>query len=341
MSAMPTPINASFTGAGIRVDDQASRLRALVNAVQPGSMRTSSPTPDPSLRRCPVIAVTSGKGGVGKTSTCVNLAISFASRGCRTTLLDADLGLANADVMCGLSPTTRLDSVIESRVSQQAAASRLGPAGATRIEHRRSLSQIAVEAPGGFRLVPGAVGLTRMANLNPADQDTLVRGLVDLERQSDLVIIDTGAGIGSGVTSFVEASDLALVVVTPEPTSIADAYALIKCVWPGMRARGAGAGSIALCINNVLTHAEGQEVHARIAATCRRFLGFEPPLAGSVRHDLAAVEAVKRRVPLLAGGTKSLASRDLTDLATSVARLAKVSGVAPVRRGLWARFLGR
>lgn len=338
MSALPTPLHASFTGT--HVDDQASRLRALVNAVQPGSSRVPMPTPDPALRRCPVIAVTSGKGGVGKTSTCVNLAISFATRGCRATLLDADLGLANADVMCGLSPTTRLDCAIGSRSSPHA-ASRLGPGATGRPEQRRSLAQIAVEAPGGFRLVPGAVGLTRMANLSQADQETLVRGLVDLERMSDLVIIDTGAGIGSGVTSFVEAADLALVVVTPEPTSIADAYALIKCVWPGMRARGACPGSIALCVNNVLTHAEAEEVHARIAATCTRFLGFTPPLAGSVRHDEAAIEAVRRRVPLLSSGCKSLAGRDITDLTTSLARLARVGGLAPVKRGFWARFLGR
>lgn len=321
-------------------EDQASRLRAIVDAMRPGAAARPRAIADAApARSCPLIAVASGKGGVGKTSTCVNLAIALAQRSLRATLLDADLGLANADVMCGITPTTRLDSAIEPR-PVNSGATRLGPVQGS-APPRRSLSRIAIQAPGGFRLVPGAVGLMRMANLTQPEREALVQGLADLEQDSDVVVIDTAAGIAAGVTAFVEAADIALVVVTPEPTSIADAYALIKCVWPALRARPGG-GSVALAINNAASHEEGRAVFARVCATCKRFLGFEPTLAGVIRHDPEVMDAVRARRPVRLNSPKCRASKDLNDLAGEIIRLAPIRVPSPPpRRGLLARLWAR
>jgi flagellar biosynthesis protein FlhG len=355
------PAGMTFTGENrFRAGgDQASRLRSMViNLPAPGATRGTATPKDPlpeaasgdahqraragAVRTCPVVAITSGKGGVGKTSTCVNLAIALAKRRVRATLVDADLGLANADVLCGLTPTTRLDSVVDFGRDDSGRYRRWR-------DQPRSLTQISVDAPGGFRLVPGSVGIMRMANLPATQRDHLLAGLVELERDSDVVLIDTGAGLSDGVTSFAAAADLAVVIATPEPTSIADAYAMIKCV-SQLRAPARGAGRepegapprLALLVNQATTPAEGQAVHARIAATCRRFLGMELPLLGVLAHDPAVSQAVKSRTPVLMAAPTSRIAKDLTTLSKSLANMLQVKvpeEPATVKRGLfgWLR----
>lgn len=312
--------------------DQASRLRAMVQSVYgPGvamvtyAERSGTPRfgregkteapripqpPAPPVRSIPIIAVTSGKGGVGKTSVCVNLSIALSKIGRRVSLLDADLGLANADLLCGMNPTSRLDSAIDPGRSDGQAT--------------RSLSQIAVDAPGGFKLVPGSAGLARMANLSPPQRNALLTGLIDLEAFSDVVLVDTGAGLSDQVTSFVAAADLALVVVSPDPTSIADAYAMIKCV-----ARLPDPPKFAIVVNMAASEDEGFEVHARMSNTCRRFLGFAVPLFGVVRRDGAAQDAVRARVPFSVGTPRARASRDIERIAE---RVATTLGIKPGRK---------
>jgi len=295
-----------------RHEDQASRLRALVRALDPEreapperprrEARAPAEPPQPRKARrraAPVVAISSGKGGVGKTSTSVNLAIALSSLGKKITLLDADLGLANADVLCGMLPNTRLEHTLVR--------------GA-----RQSLDQIALAAPGGFRLVPGSVGVARMANLPRAARDSLIDRLIEIEETSDLVLIDTSAGIHDSVTSMIRASDLCLVVATPEPTSIADAYALIKCVVQPARERKAEPPRIALIVNQAGPR-EADEVHTRIAGVCRRFLSYDLPMIGSVRKDRRVSAAVKRRRPFMVTAPRSGVGRDVTRLARSLA----------------------
>jgi len=154
-----------------------------------------------------VIAVTSGKGGVGKSNVAVNLAITLSAAGKTVVLLDADLGLANADVLCNIDLPHNLSAVIA---------------------RKKQLHEVMVKGPGGFNLVGGASGLARMADLTDADRQRIVRALAELESRADIILIDTGAGISPNVLSFTRAADHVLVVTTPEPTAITDAYAVVK-----------------------------------------------------------------------------------------------------------------
>src|SRR5436190_10220979 len=186
-----------------------------------------------------VIAVTSGKGGVGKSNVAVNLAIKLASAGKHVVLLDADLGLANADVLCNVDLPHNLSHVIA---------------------RKKELGEVMIEAPGGFRLIGGASGLARMADLTDFDRQRLVAALGALEQQTDIILIDTGAGISPNVLAFTRAADHVLVVTTPEPTAITDAYAVVKVV-----SRDGGDRRISLLVNQTRSPQEGRIVHERIA----------------------------------------------------------------------------
>src|SRR3989440_7237407 len=206
-----------------------------------------------------VIAVTSGKGGVGKSNVAVNLAIKFASAGKSVVLLDADLGLANADVLCNIDLPFNLAHVIA---------------------RKKELREVMVKAPGGFRLIGGASGLARMADLSDDDRQRLVGALVELEQQTDVILIDTGAGISPNVLSFTRAADHVLVVTTPEPTAITDAYAVIKVV-----SRESSDRRISLLVNQVRSSMEARMVYDRIAKVAKQFLGVTVLDAGYMVAD--------------------------------------------------------
>jgi flagellar biosynthesis protein FlhG len=255
--------------------------------------------------------VASGKGGVGKTTLSVNLAVAVAQRGTRVTLLDADFGTANADVLCGVTPGARLDHVF----MPGAGGERWSDGGA------RSIKDIAVNAPGGFRLIPGTTGVARMADMSAAERQAIVSAMDELDADTDVLIIDAGAGVGRSVTTFMAAADVTLVVATPEPTSIADAYALIKCAAAvqgeeSMAGLGGGERSpVALVLNQVMDSAEAARVHARISAVCDRFLGLKCPLLGWVAQDVRVAQAVRSREPLLVRWPAAGASGQIRDLA--------------------------
>ena len=312
-------------------DDQAARLRQLVSKFERDEGVGDSPQSDlhklaPPPRRIPVIAIASGKGGVGKTTTSVNLSIALARQNRRACLLDADLGLANADVLCGLMPKARLESAIDAQETQ-------------------SLEDLAIDAPGGFRLIPGSVGIGRVGELDQHERSTLLSRLEDLQPNNDVILIDTSAGLGESVTTFVHAADLGLIVVTPEPTSVADAYALIKVLI--MNADGLDAEAtkrprpkLAMIINQVANEKEANQVYARMAGVCDRFLGYQMPMLGYIRSDKRVVKAVKARTPYMIQTPKSAAGKDMTRLAESLTQWAGIEGRAHAA-GTKQRFFSR
>jgi flagellar biosynthesis protein FlhG len=253
--------------------DQAATLRSLAR----------------SRTRASVIAITSGKGGVGKSNIAVNLAIKLAKSGKDVVLLDADLGLANADVLCNLDVPANLSHVIA---------------------RKKELKDVLAMAPGGFRLIGGGSGLARMADLGDEDRQRLISALADLEEQTDVILIDTGAGISSNVLSFTRAADDVLVVTTPEPTAITDAYAVIKVV-----NRDSGSRRISLLVNQVRNANEGRLVYDRISRVAKQFLGATVLDAGYMFADEQVSLAVRRRTPFVLSHPNCAAGQCITQLA--------------------------
>jgi flagellar biosynthesis protein FlhG len=241
------------------------------------------------IRLARAIAVTSGKGGVGKTNIAVNLAACLSQRGRRVCLVDADLSLANADVLCNLVPTLTLEHVVTGRAR---------------------LSEIMLAAPGGFRLIPGASGVARLAELDDQQRHRLLAQLETLDRVVDTIIIDTAAGISENVLSFVAAADQVYLVTTPEPTAITDGYGMIKA----LQARQVTT-TIHLIVNMARDEAEGRNVHARIERVCQTFLGRSVGFAGTIPMDASVREAVRRRVPFTLHDPAGLASVEIGCLA--------------------------
>ncbi len=294
--------------------DQANALRRLVEAGQ----RAHAASPAPAAL---TIAVASGKGGVGKTNLCVNLAAIFAKDGLRVTLLDGDLGLANADVLCNVVARRHLGHVVEGRCA---------------------LEDVGVDTPGGFRLIPGAGGVSSLTDLPERDLRTLLSSLGRLERAADVLLIDCGAGAGRTVMSFLAAADASLIVTTPEPTALADAYALIKLFH---NEGGASTPSdIAVAINMANSPEDGRRAHTRINAVAERFLGRSAPLAGVIPWDPHVGAAVRARAPFVLAHPSCPAAKALRDVARAM-RPATPSARDPrlssgLARRLLARILG-
>ena len=254
--------------------DQATQLRSMVQ----------------QRRRASVIAVTSGKGGVGKSNVSVNLAIKLAAAGKDVVLLDADMGLANADVLVQHRPS--IQPVARHRPQERAA--------------RRSWSP----GPGGFRLIGGASGLARMADLSDDDRQRLITALAELEDEVDVILIDTGAGISPNVLAFTRAADHVLVVTTPEPTAITDAYAVIKVL-----TRGGDQRRISLLVNQVTSAAEAKIVQDRIAKVARQFLNVTVFEGGYVFADDQVPASVRKRQPFVLASPRCPAAGCITQLA--------------------------
>ncbi|MCL4294703.1 MAG: MinD/ParA family protein [Anaerolineae bacterium] len=232
--------------------------------------------------RSRVIAVASGKGGVGKTNVVVNLGLALARRGLRVALLDADLGTANVDIVLGLHPRYHLHHVVTGQ---------------------KSLAEIIVNGPFGLQVIPGASGLPDLADLPEVQRDLLLRALLVLEGNIDLLLIDTCAGVGRNVVQFILAASELLLVTNPEPTALTDAYALLKVLanyqWPVLTK---------LVVNNARNGPEGDITGRKLAAVTEQFLGRRVDMIGTVPHDQSVVEAVKRQSPLLQSYPRSPAA---------------------------------
>lgn len=215
-----------------------------------------------------VLSVTSGKGGVGKTSIVVNMAIILASKGKKVLVLDADLGLANIDVMLGLAPKYNIQHVLEGQCL---------------------LEDIILEGPKGIKIIPASSGIQELVDLTPEQQICLMNSLDYFDQDIDYMIIDTGAGISKNVMYFNTAAQRILVVCTGEPTSITDAYALIKVL-----RKQYGVKRFDLIMNNISSKVEGDQVARQLTLVCERFLGdVALEVLGSIPTDKSIPECIK------------------------------------------------
>ncbi len=220
-----------------------------------------------------VVAVSGGKGGVGKTTVAVNLATALAQAGSRVMLLDGDLGLANVDVLLGLAPRYTLAHVLAGE---------------------RTLEEILLETPSGLRVAPAASGVARMASLGPAEHVALVRAFSGLASQIDTLIVDTSAGIADGVLQFSQAAQHVLVVLRDEPASITDAYALIKVL-----SRERGVQRFRVVVNMTREPGQGMAVFQRLQRVALRYLEVAVEYVGEIPDDLWLGRAVREQRPVL------------------------------------------
>lgn len=239
------------------------------------------------------IAVTGGKGGVGKTLISVNLAIALAQAGKRVVLFDADLQLANIDITLDLQPVMNLQHVVAGEAT---------------------LLEILTPGPGGIQVITGGSAVQGLMNAGPKRMGTFLSQLELLRGQTDVLIFDTGAGLDQRVMTFLRLAEEIVLVTTPDPTSVTDAYATAKVLW-----KRDPAAQVSVLCNLVSAPSEGMSVYTTLKGICETFLGHTPHYLGSVQVDLKAIESVRRRHPLMLMSPDSVAAQDVTRLARGMA----------------------
>ena len=255
--------------------DQASGLRNMIN---PSPIRA--------------VAVTGGKGGVGKTNVSVNLGVAAAEMGKKVMLLDADLGLANIDVVLGLHPEYDLSHVMRGE---------------------RTLSEVLVEGPAGLKVIPGASGVQSLAELSPAEHTGLIRAFSEVAGDTELMIIDTAAGISDTVLSFSRASHEVVIVVCDEPASITDAYAIIKLLH-----RDYGHQRFRILANMVRSAQEGRELYNKMCKVTDRYLDVTLGFMGAVPFDDSLRKAVRSQRPVVQAFPRSRIAQVFRNLAKKI-----------------------
>ncbi|MCT4595600.1 MAG: MinD/ParA family protein [Anaeromicrobium sp.] len=272
------------------MNDQAKRLRDIIkkkDVVVDGNFQSyNGPRHEPRI-----IAVASGKGGVGKSNFTINLGLELINLGYRVTIIDADIGLANVDVILGVIPKYTLADVINGR---------------------KTLREAMVKGPKGINLISGGSGLKELIDLTERELSPLVRDLDEVGQISDYILIDTGAGINSTVLSFVRAAEQTIVVTTPEPTSITDAYALIKNIAVD------NLNDIRLLINRVESENEAQEVFNKLNITSQRFLNTKLKKLGFLYDDNMVTKSVKMQKPFTLSYPDSTVSKGIKVIASSI-----------------------
>jgi len=267
-----------------------------------------------SASRLRVIAVTSGKGGVGKSNVVVNLGLALAQMGQKVLLIDADLGLANLDILLGLSPRFTIHDLLSLR---------------------RSLSEVMVEGPEGIKILPASSGIPELADLDKHQKMFLLSELDDYSENIDVVLIDTGAGISRNVLFFNIAAQERIVVANNEPTSITDAYALIKVL-----ASQHGENHYRLLVNGLAKPQDGEMVYRTMLRVTERFLGgISLDYLGFIPYDEAIPKAVLKQQPVLTLFPRARVSRSFNSLAKRLWDLSAPPGMGSNIKFFWRRLL--
>jgi len=247
-----------------------------------------------------IVAVTSGKGGVGKTNVVANLSASLAELGKKVVVLDADFGLANMDVLLGLTPRYHLGHVLFGN---------------------KSLTDVMVQGPQGIRIIPASSGLQRMSELTLAQRNHLIESFTSLDSDTDYFVIDTAAGISRNVIHFLLSAKEVIVVSAPEPTAIVDAYAVIKIVLAEDPKK-----EIQVLINSVEHAEDAHEVFCQINSVVKRFLNREINYLGHIEKDSCVPQAVRSQILVTHRYPDSPASRCFRDLARRIAQQEETVG---------------
>ncbi len=244
--------------------DQAGTLRKMTRRDDRGKVAAVSGVK--------VIAVTSGKGGVGKTNVVANLGYALATLGKKVMVLDADLGLGNLDILLGLTPKYNLTDVIH---------------------HRKKVREIIVEGPGGMKILPASSGIQEVTHLSNGEKRNLIAQMDTLEEEMDFLLIDTAAGISSNVMFFNVAAHDILVVTSPEPTAITDAYALMKVM-----STRYSENRFQLLINGVRCESEAKDVYKKLCTVADRFLNIAIDYVGHIVQDPVVTRAVREQTAI-------------------------------------------
>jgi flagellar biosynthesis protein FlhG len=270
------------------MNDQADKLRQMAldikQQIEKEMLR--------ELKYTRVIVVGSGKGGVGKSTLALNISMSLCTRGKKVLLMDADLGLANIDIMLGLVPKYNLHHMIQGK---------------------KNLKDIIIALPGGLSIIPGGSGITEMANLGENDLKKIMVELGKLDGEFDYMIIDTGAGISNKVVSFLLSADDIIVVTTPEPTSMTDAYGMVKAI-----ARQCLGKNLYLVVNKAADNAEGVLVGEKFKLVCQRFLNLEINVLGHVLNEPMVGEGIRRQRAFIELFPRSQAARHIDNIASNL-----------------------
>lgn len=278
--------------------DQAEKLRQVIDVLKLRNRNNMAAMP--AKRSARVITVTSGKGGVGKTNVSINLAIALSELGYRTVIIDADFGLANIDVLLGIVPKYTLLDVVK---------------------NRKDITEILTDGPSNIKFISGGSGVEDLLKLDREQIARFIENIALLDRITDFIIVDTGAGLSDNVMSFIMAADELLLVTTPEPTSITDAYALIKMVSnkDRMMSNTLKAKKIRLVVNRAENSEEANDVLNNLVMVAERFLGLGLEPAGYILSDSAVKRSVKQQQPFILAYPKSQAARSIREISSKLA----------------------
>lgn len=279
--------------------DQAENLRNIIKKQN-----------QKDISNARVIAVTSGKGGVGKSSISINLALQFTKMGKKVIILDADFGLANIEVMFGVIPKYNLSDLMFKG---------------------RELKEIITEGPDGVGFISGGSGIAKLVNLDKEQIKRLVSKLSELEELADVIIIDTGAGISPSVMEFLIASPETIIVTTPEPTSITDSYALLKAlsISEGFKKEECRVKMIA---NRVASEAEGNNLYEKLSMVVEKFLDIRIDYLGYVPHDASITKAVMKQKPVSIIYPNAASTKRLEIIAATL--MSDNRMISPAKRGI-------
>ncbi len=271
--------------------DQAEKLREIFDNLDYNSIKQGR-YENNKRKSARVITITSGKGGVGKTNLAINLGIKLSQLGLKIIIIDADLGLSNIDIVLGKSPKYSISDVIN---------------------YRRGILEIIEEGPEGIEFISGGSGIQDLIKINKNQLANLLLELGKLDEQADIVFIDTGAGLSNNVLSFIYAAKEIILVTTPEPTAITDAYALIKVI-----AQKDITKEIKLLVNRAESVEEAENLLNKLIKASKKFLGIKVNKLGFILNDKNVSLAVKRQQPFILMNEKSLASKNISDIAENL-----------------------